>query len=251
MNQSSEKGTGDISYTRELKKLQEQMGYHFQDRNMLVRALTHRSFANEQGKNILDYQRLEFLGDSVLDLSLGLELMRRFPSSTEGELTQMRASLVSEHMLARMACSINLGVCLRLGRGEEHTGGRRRNSILADVYEALMGAIFLDGGFEKAIQAIINLFRQPLEEVGKEDFHRDFKSDIQQWVQERFHETPEYVVTDQWGPAHQRGFLVELRLHDRVLGVGTGSNKKEAEQEAARLALDRLQAGFPFGASIR
>jgi len=227
------------------------MGYHFQDRNMLVRALTHSSFANEQGKNILDYQRLEFLGDSVLDLSLGLELMRRFPSSTEGALTQMRASLVSEHMLARMACSINLGACLRLGRGEEHTGGRRRNSILADAYEALMGAVFLDGGFEKAIQTIINLFRQPLDEVGKENFHRDFKSDIQQWVQERFHETPEYVVTDQWGPAHQRGFLVELRLHGRALGVGTGSNKKEAEQEAARLALDRLQAGFPFGASIR
>jgi len=225
----------DADFSRELERLQDQISYHFRDRTLLIRALTHRSFANEQGN--CDYERLEFLGDSVLDLSLGMELMRRFPFSLEGELTQMRSALVSENMLARMAGSIDLGACLLLGRGEDRTGGREKISILADAYEALMGAVFLDGGFEKAAQTILNLFRRPLEEVGRDDFHRDFKSEVQQWAQEQFHETPQYIVTDQWGPAHQRAFRVELRLMGRVLGAGTGSSKKEAEQEAARQVL--------------
>lgn len=250
MNQFLPEGAGDTSFPGEWERLQEQMGYQFRDPSLLARALTHSSFANEQGDSILDYEQLEFLGDSVLDLSLGLELMRRFPSSPEGVLTQMRSSLVSEGMLARMARFIDLGACLRLGRGEAQTGGRERNSILADAYEALMAAVFLDAGFEKASRTILRLFRQPLEEVGKEDFHRDFKSEIQQWAQERFHETPQYILSDQWGPAHRRGFRVELHLRGKLLGVGTGSNKKEAEQEAARRALNMIQAGSPFGAPL-
>jgi len=251
MIQYEHNGVCDDSFAAELRRLQDQMDYRFHDGEILVRALTHRSFANEQGKDIPDYQRLEFLGDSVLDLILALELMRRFPSASEGELTQMRAALVSEQMLSDMARSLDLGACLRLGRGEEQTGGRERNSMLADAYEALMGAVFLDGGFESAAQTIIQLFCQPLKEVSKEDFRRDFKSDLQHWVQERFRETPDYVVTDQWGPAHQRGFQVELRLHGRVLGVGVGSSKKEAEQAAARHALEQLQSDFKSGASLQ
>ncbi len=232
----------DFAFERKLEVLQDRIGYHFRDRNLLVQALTHRSFANEQGN--CDYERLEFLGDSVLDLSLGLELMRRFPLLPEGELTQMRSALVSEHMLAHMASSIDLGSCLLLGRGEDRTGGREKISILSDAYEALMGAVFLDGGFDKVTQTILHLFRQPLEEVRREDFHRDFKSELQQWSQEHFRETPKYILTDQWGPDHQRVFQVELHLMGRMLGMGTGSSKKEAEQEAARQALDKIKSNL-------
>ena len=235
--------TGEIQLSRELERLQELIGYQFLNRNLLLQAVTHRSFSHEQGTDLSDYERLEFLGDAVLNLCLSLALIQRFPARPEGELTQMRASLVSEQTLARMARDIGLGACLRLGRGEEHTGGRERNSILADAYEAILGAVFLDGGFDRAQQAVTHLFRQSLEEVDKDNFRRDFKTEIQQWIQERFRVPPEYVVTHQWGPPHQRGFRVEVRLQGTMLGSGRGLSKKEAEQAAARDALERLQPG--------
>lgn len=218
------------------------IGYTFNDRNILCQALTHRSYVNEAGdKSVKDNERLEFFGDSVIDFFLSELLYRRFPESREGELTRIRASLVDEESLARLAIGLGLGRYLRLGRGEEKSGGRGKKSILADAYEALVAALYLDGGSEAA-RAMLEAHFSPLMERYACGMHsRDFKTEFQELAQAQNGATPRYLLTDASGPDHDRIFTVEVLVGEERFGEGSGRSKKEAEQAAARQGLARLK----------
>lgn len=218
------------------------IGYTFNDRNILCQALTHRSYVNEAGdKSVKDNERLEFFGDSVIDFFLSELLYRRFPESREGELTRIRASLVDEESLARLAIGLGLGRYLRLGRGEEKSGGRGKKSILADAYEALVAALYLDGGSEAA-RAMLGAHFSPLMERYACGMHsRDFKTEFQELAQAQNGATPRYLLTDASGPDHDRIFTVEVLVGEERFGEGSGRSKKEAEQAAARQGLARLK----------
>jgi ribonuclease-3 len=226
----------------QLDELQDRIGYHFRDVRLLQLALTHSSFAFERMKNGRNNETQEFLGDAVLDLTVGFILFTRFPEMREGKLTRIRAALVNETGLAEMARMIDLGKYLLLGHGEDTSNGREKSSILSCAYEALLGAVFLDGGYDEAL-AFVRRWFEPLI-----DHHRellmtaDAKSGLQELLQEKHNEGPVYVLESEEGPAHARIFTVSVRFQNRTLGSGRASSKKEAEQKAARAALDDLQA---------
>lgn len=224
-----------------LDDLQARIGYRFRDLRLLQLALVHSSFAFERmRKNTCHNETQEFLGDAVLDLTLGYILFSRFPEKREGQLTRIRAALVNESGLAEMAREIGIGEFLVLGHGEEASGGREKPSILSCAYEALVGALFLDGGYEEAL-AFVRRWFEPLIERRCEDLLAgDAKSTLQEVLQERFNEGPEYVLEAEEGPAHARTFMVSVRFHGKRLGSGRASSKKEAEQKAARVALHGL-----------
>ena len=225
------------------EELQLRLGYHFIDPGLFDEALTHRSFANEQRSGSkIDNERLEFLGDAVLGLVVGEALFNRFAQSPEGELTRIRAEVVNAETLARVARSIGLGQVLRLGRGEEKTGGRDKDNILADALEAMFGAIFRDGGLVSARAVILSLLNEQIETSAERREGTDFKTRLQEYLQAQRRSTPEYVVTAAEGPEHERLFTIEARCDGELLGVGGGRSKKEAEQVAARHALERLNA---------
>jgi ribonuclease III len=216
------------------------LGYRFSDRGLIAEALRHSSFVNEAPEGRLrDNERLEFLGDAVLNLVVGHCLLRRFPDHTEGDLSRMRAGLVNETQLAGLARRLALGAHLQLGKGESSTGGHAKNSILAGALEALMAAVYLDGGFDAA-RAIIEAHFEPLVErllTGRE--LADFKSQLQELVQSRPGSMPSYTVIREDGPDHDKTFWVELEvLH--LATQGSGKSKKAAEQDAARQALERI-----------
>lgn len=218
-----------------IKELEDKIGYCFKDKNLLKQALTHSSFVNEQRINKLpDYERLEFLGDAVLQLTTSDFLFRKYPEMREGELTRKRASLVCGASLARCAETIHLGQYVLMGRGEETTGGRNKEHILADVMEAVIGAIHLDGGFERAIDFIHRFVLDDLEE--KQAF-RDNKTLLQEYVQREKGAVIQYVLVDESGPDHEREFMVEVRVNGKTVGQGMGKTKKSAEQQAAYKAL--------------
>lgn len=221
------------------------LGYRFADRGLIDEALRHSSFVNEASERRLrDNERLEFLGDAVLNLVVGHILLRRFPNHTEGDLSRMRAGLVNETQLAELARRLDLGAHIQLGRGEAQTGGHTKNSILAGTLEALMAAVFLDGGFDAA-RTIIEAHFEPLVSrrlTGSE--LADFKSQLQELVQSRPGSMPHYTVIREEGPDHDKTFRVELKvLH--LTTQGSGKSKKAAEQDAARQALDRVQQQEP------
>jgi ribonuclease-3 len=218
---------------------EERMGYRFKEASHLLTALIHSSFAFEQvGKVLRDNEVLEFLGDAVLDLAVAKALFVAFPAAPEGELTRMRAALVNETSLAALATEIRLGDFLLLGKGEENTGGRTKPSILSSVYEAVLGAVFVDGGYEAARVLVERQFA-PLFAQGKRIMlQTDAKSRLQEMAQERFNEAPTYGLEKEEGPDHEKRFTVSVRFRDRVLATATASNKKEAEQRAAALALE-------------
>ena len=221
-------------------KLEESLGHSFQDKALLTEALTHRSFANEhQTENLPDNERLEFLGDAVLDLVTSEYLMATLPEAPEGQLTRIRAEVVSMPGLARIAWSLDIGSAMLLGKGEERSGGREKSSLLADAVEALIGAVFTDGGFEVAKAAVLSLFVPLLEEASKVE-GQDFKSRLQEMLQASQRALPIYKVADASGPAHERIFLVEVIVDDTVISSGQGRTKKNAEQAAAELALIAL-----------
>jgi ribonuclease III len=222
-----------------LDSLEETLGYRFQNRSLLEEALTHRTYVNEAGGG-KDNQRLEFFGDAVLDFLLSDMLLVQFPGSREGELTRMRAALVDETSLAQIAMAIDLGSCLRLGRGEEKGGGRQKRSLLADAFEALLAAIYLDGGIEPARRVVTEQFG-PLLASGEVLAGRDYKTDLQERVRVLRGELPRYVVKEISGPDHDRRYTIEIIVGDRVLGEGVGRSKKEAEQAAARAATELLK----------
>jgi len=223
----------------EYGELEVALGYVFVSAAYLTRALTHRSFANEQELVVADNERLEFLGDAVIGLAVGHELMRRFPDVSEGQLSVLRAQLVSETGLSRAARALELGRWLRLGRGEEQTGGRDKSSLLADAFEAVCAAVYLDGGFEPARDLVIRLLDVGLAEIDAGVTH-DFKTRLQEWVQADQKAPPVYEVVDTSGPDHDKRFTVRVLVAGDELGRATGRSKKGAEQDAARAALARL-----------
>lgn len=218
-----------------LEKLEERIGYHFQDRNLLQQALTHTSYTNERKINkIASYERLEFLGDAVLELASSEALFRQNPSLSEGELTKMRAAMVCEPSLAFCARDLELVPYIRLGKGELYTGGRGRDSIAADVMEALIGAIYLDGGMEQVKAFIEKYIMADLED--KQLFY-DSKSTFQELMQGKLRKEFWYELLDESGPEHHKSFHARVRTEDEILGEGTGRTKKAAEQQAAYMAL--------------
>jgi len=220
-----------------MDSLESRIGYQFTNRELLVEALTHASLSYETKEAHADNQRLEFLGDAVLQLVLTDALFRRFPELSEGPLTKLRSRLVSRDALRRCALEARLGEALRLGRGEESSGGRKRASNLADAVEALIGAVYLDGGIESARSLVQSLFADLMEEVVAEPDEKNPKGELQEALQALGPEGPSYAIVAQEGPDHQKSFVAEARWRDRVLGRGTGASKKQAEAEAAAAAL--------------
>lgn len=224
---------------RDLSVLEERIGYRFENRELLRQALTHSSYANERRINRTnDYERLEFLGDAVLELVSSEFLFRTRPQLSEGDLTKQRASMVCEPALAFCARDIRLEEFILLGKGEECTGGRKRDSITSDVMEAVIGAIYLDGGMAPA-KAYIDRFI--LSDLEHKKLFYDSKSNLQEVVQGKLKKDLEYELLDIQGPEHDQTFRVQVRMGDEVLGVGEGHTKKAAEQQAAYKALLLLQ----------
>lgn len=217
-------------------ELQDCIHHRFAQVKLLETALTHSSFANEQEVNE-DNERLEFLGDAVLELCISEEGFKRFPSAAEGQLTRIRSQLVKEHSLAAIARSIKLDKYIRLGRGEELQGGRERDALLADAFEAVLGAVFLDGGFEAARNTILLIFDElwPVQAVLPET--KDYKSRLQEVAQERYRDRPVYVLAGTSGPEHEKIFEVDVTLPTGDVFRGKGTSVKRAEQESAKCAL--------------
>jgi len=220
-----------------LAKLQERLGYSFRRLELLQEALTHRSYGKP------DNERLEFLGDSVIELVVSHLLFETFPEQREGELSKMRSSLVKEEALAEVARRINLGRFILLGKGEETTGGRDKDSILAGALEAVLAAVYLDGGFEEAFRVVKELFDDAVRGMAKTWSDRDFKTRLQEYTQARFKEVPQYKVVQERGPEHDKIFQVVVTARGRIWGRGSGRSKKEAEQRAAEEALRKLDEG--------
>jgi ribonuclease-3 len=238
------------THGEQLDWLQGRIGYRFRKTERLTEALTHKSYLNEI-KNLpegeagqpvaADNERLEFLGDAVLDLVISEHLLAVHPAHAEGELSKIKSRIVSEPALARAARRLELGRYLLLGRGEEMTQGRDKSSILSDALEAVIAAIYLDGGLEPARLFILNTLEEELTEEAEVSAIRDYKTDLQEWCQREYEVLPVYRVLRETGPDHQKTFEVELTIRGEVYGSGVGRSKKEAEQRAARVALDRIK----------
>ncbi len=219
-----------------LDAFEKKIGYSFNDRSLLVHALTHSSYANEKrALGVSDNERLEFLGDSVLGMNTALYLFKKYPDHPEGELTKMRSSLVCTGALCECARAIGLGEKLLLGHGEESGGGRNRDSILADAFEAVIGAIYLDSGEEEARKFIRKFVFDSSENA--EDRFTDYKTALQEIVQKNRGEMLSYRMLESNGPDHERSFVVEVMINSNPIGRGHGHSKKEAEQMAAKAAL--------------
>lgn len=225
-----------------LARLEEAIGYHFGDRTLLVRAMTHPSYVNEHEGVERSNQRLEFLGDAVLGLATATELFERDDLGSEGLLSAVQAEIVCEPALARIAEAIVLGDHMRLGHGEEVQGGRTKDSLLSDTYEALLAAVYLDGGFEAAHSVVARLQGHELDRPRRISTHNDPKSLLQKRVQSELSMQPRYHTVREHGPAHARCFEAEVRIGDEVWGRGEGPSKKEAEREAALEGLEHFAA---------
>ena len=224
-----------------LKNLQTSIAYRFHNTQLLTQALTHRSYLHQGEEEGEDNERFEFLGDSVIELAVSHLLLTRFPHLTEGGLSKARAVLVKEATLASLAREVGLGETLRLGRGEEETGGRKKDSILAGGMEALAAAVYLDGGYKAAFQVIEQLYTPLLEGMKGALQDQDFKTRLQEYTQRHLNSTPRYIVTDEEGPDHDKTFEVVISIGGKAYGMGRGRSKKEAEQQAAEEALRSLQ----------
>ncbi len=222
-----------------IKDLEAALGYRFGNITLLQKALTHSSYANERWHDsLMSNERLEFLGDSILGMVVAEFLYHKYPGRPEGELTRMRADMVCETSLARIAGRLDLGSHLLLGHGEEQTGGRNRASILADAVESVIAAAFLDGGMEAA-KGLIQRFL--LSEAGeKKQVLTDYKTALQELVQQKKNQNLTYILTGESGPDHNKEFTVELQINGETVGAGVGSSKKRAEQNAAQEAMEKL-----------
>jgi ribonuclease III len=226
-----------------LAELEKSLGYRFTDLRLLQRALVHASFAFEQVKGGKDNETLEFLGDAVLDLVIGHMLCQRYEQMREGELTRLRASLVNEQYLAKMAREIDLGDYLALGRGEEASNGRSKPSILSCAYEAVIGAIFEDGGYQVVAELVEGFFLPAIDGKMQDLLLADAKSRLQELLQEKHNEAPTYRTEGEEGPAHLKTFTIAVCFREEVLAIGSAGSKKEAEQRAAATALQGLLGG--------
>jgi len=222
--------------------LEKKLDYKFKNRILLKESLTHPSFQKRSLKDKkTNNQRLEFLGDSVLDLVVTGYLYRSFPSFSEGKLTKIKSVIVSKDILAKWANNLSLGKYIILGKGEDSTGGRKKLSILADCFEALLGAIYLDGGLQRAKKIISLFIKKETELIIKGKQGEDYKTLLQEISQKKIKCLPEYFLIKEKGPDHKKIFCIEVRLKKIAYGSGIGENKKEAEQEAARNALKKLK----------
>ena len=221
-----------------MKALQEKIGYQFHNIGLLEHAMTHSSYANEhRSSGITSNERLEFLGDSVLGMIVAEYLFAKHPNMPEGELTRTRAALVCESSLYEVARVLNLGRCLRLGKGEDAGGGRSRPSILADATEAMLAAVYLDGGIEP-VKAIIQTYI--LDKEQEKSVDRDYKTALQELVQRNPGQLVSYRLIDETGPDHARVFVMEVSVGGKAVGIGRGRSKKEAEQMSAKAALEKM-----------
>ncbi len=222
-----------------LSEFQQRIGHLFSRTELLERSLTHKSFANEN--RVPEHnERMEFLGDSVLNLIVSEYLMKSCPDSSEGDLSRLRAAVVSEPALAGVARSIGLGRYIRLGRGEEQTGGRDKDSLLANCLEALIASIYLDAGKDAANSFVMRFFGEIIKRTSAAGGSHDYKTQLQELCQERIRQLPDYRMVSESGPDHQKQFTVEVWIKGQLSGQGTGRSKKEAEQRAAKEALARL-----------
>jgi len=223
------------------KQFQEQIGIFFRDEKLLMQAFTHSSYVNEHRKRLHeDNERLEFLGDAVLELTVSQYLFEQFPQMSEGELTKLRAAIVCEPSLVMFAHALSFGELVLLGKGEELTGGRTRPSLLADAFEAFIGALYLDQGMEAVVQFLGKTMFPKIRE-GAFSHVMDYKSQLQELVQRDGSGVLEYKILQEKGPAHNKEFVSRVSLNGEELGVGVGRSKKEAEQRAAQMALAKLK----------
>jgi ribonuclease III len=226
----------------ELVEIEETIGHKFADRSLVLDALTRRSYWHENRETCQFHnERLEFLGDAVLGLAVADILYREFPDEEEGELQKKRASLVNRAALAKLMRQLNLGRFIRMGRGDEMSGCRERDSVLADTLEAVIAAVYLDHGFLAAQKMIEKHFYPQIEACSTREGLEDFKSKLQERAQALLGITPGYEVVDHWGEEHDKTFAIAVYLSDRLMGQGTGRNKREAAQNAAREALTKLE----------
>lgn len=227
---------------KRIQAFQEDSGISFTDEAVLFEAFTHSSYVNEhRRKSFVDNERLEFLGDAVLELAVSQYLFHRYPKMTEGELTKLRASIVCEPSLVHLANELKLGDYILLGKGEENTGGRQRPALLADVFESLVGALFLDQGLDPVIELLEQVMFTKVE-IGAFSKVTDYKSQLQELVQQDNAGQLKYEIIEEKGPAHSRIFVSQVLLDTEPLGEGSGRSKKEAEQQAAQLAIVKLKA---------
>ena len=228
----------EIELAEFLDNLTAAIGYRFKDPQLPLQALTHKSYSNEQVKPVLHNERLEFLGDAVLELAISEWVYADYPDIPEGGLTRIRAEVVSEKGLTKVACLLRLGEGLRLGKGEERSGGREKPSLLSDALEALLGAIYRDGGFAVVCEIVRRLFAADIEHSAKSRYGTDYKTCLQERLQAIHGRLPEYQLAEVSGPDHERIFSIEVRFDGKLLGSGQGPSKKRAEQQAAAVALD-------------
>ncbi|MCB8926811.1 MAG: ribonuclease III [Ardenticatenaceae bacterium] len=227
---------------KRFNELENNLNVQFKDYSLLVRALTHRSYLNEHPDEVLeDNERLEFLGDAVLDFIVGAYLYHRFPEMDEGELTSLRAALVRAKTLADFSRQLEIGRFLQLGYGEAENGGRERTPLLCASFEAVIGAIYLDQGLPAVKPLVEELVGPALAEIMAESLHKDAKSEFQVWAQAKYNITPRYEVSGTSGPDHAKEFTVQVLLEDAVWGEGTGRSKQRAAQAAAKVAMNKVE----------
>ena len=228
-------------------QLEERINYRFSDISLLDTALTHSSFIKEHSGTGKSNERLEFLGDAFLDAIISVELFQRMAGETEGKLTKTRALIVCEGSLAAAAIGLNLGTYMNLGHGEESAGGRSKDSILADCVEAIIGALYLDGGYDAAREFVLELLENTINEAVEGKIFLDYKSEVQEILQSSgVPVNIVYVIDREEGPAHDKTFFVHMECNGKTYGSGSGKNKKEAEQNAARQTLYTLKRGETF-----
>lgn len=224
-----------------LEEFESKLGYCFSDVLLLKQSLSHKSYINEKRLTQHDHnERMEFLGDAVLELGVSDLLMLHFPNSREGEMSKLRASIVNETALSHAARELNLGKYIFLGKGEEQCDGREKNSLLADAFEAVLGAIYLDSNFPTVFRMIKMLFLPVVERATKEDINRDYKTKLQEEIQTRFKISPQYRLINETGPDHDKTFEIHLYVGGKKIGEGAGKSKKQAEQNAAQNAFQQL-----------
>lgn len=231
---------GAMNSEETIKNIGKRLGVRWKNTELLNNALTHSSFSIEGKGRPASNQRLEFLGDAVLELVVSEFLYNSFPQYTEGDLTKLRAAIVCEPSLARVARKLGLGEYLYMSRGEEKSGGRERSSILADTFESVLGAVYLDGGLEEAGKFALGHLEEVVADVLEGRVDRDYKTELQEILQKRSSSTVSYVILKEDGPAHNRFFTAGVMFMGKQMGVGAGHSKKEAEQQAARHALERM-----------
>ena len=222
-----------------MEQLEKNLKYTFKNKELLKNALAHSSYANEKKGSITSNERLEFLGDSVLSIIVSEHIYKNFPHLPEGQLTRIRASLVCEKTLCAFSKQLEVGDYLLLGKGEKANGGAQRPSILADAFEAILAAIYLDGGMEPAKRHVLRFVQSELAHLENENF-KDYKTELQEIIQRNPEEKLTYVLTGESGPDHDKCFTVEVHLNSNVIGEGSGHSKKNAEQAAAKKALELM-----------